>query len=332
MGEKKLTIDDVARELGVSKTTVSRAISGKGRIGSETKARVLQYVKEHNYRPNVIARGLAQSRTYNIGLVLPEDYRIAELPFFQTCMLGVSKVASGRDYDVLISMVTADDISQLRRAVVNHKIDGVILTRTLVEDQPAKYLKQMQIPFIAIGSAEDDTIIRIDNDHRRACRELTGRLLAKGMKNIALIGGSRSHVVNCNRLAGFLDAYDEAGFAPGSEQICMDVEDEEEVREVLEKQLGRKVDCVIGMDDYLCNCILNELQQRQIAIPDQIKVASFYDSSYLANHIPSVTSIRFDMEELGEKSCGMLLSMIEGEEVPHKLLLGYRVLMRESTG
>ncbi len=80
--DKNLTIGDIAEELGVSKTTVSRAISGKGRIGEKTREKVLRYIKEHDYRPNVIAKGLAQSRTYNIGLVIPGSYHLVELPFF----------------------------------------------------------------------------------------------------------------------------------------------------------------------------------------------------------------------------------------------------------
>ena len=78
-----ITISDVAEALGVSKTTVSRAISGKGRIGAATRNRVLEYIQEHDYKPNVIARGLAQSKTFNICVVMPGDYALVELPFFQ---------------------------------------------------------------------------------------------------------------------------------------------------------------------------------------------------------------------------------------------------------
>ena len=70
MGEQ-LTIADIAEALGVSKTTVSRVISGKGRIGNDTRERVLSYIKEHDYKPNAVAQGLAKSKTYNIGVVMP---------------------------------------------------------------------------------------------------------------------------------------------------------------------------------------------------------------------------------------------------------------------
>lgn len=97
MEERNLTIADIAQELGVSKTTVSRAISGKGRIGEGTRNRVLQYIEAHNYSPNVMAKGLAQKKTYNLGMTLPGDYNIEELPFFQKCMLGISARRWRRD-------------------------------------------------------------------------------------------------------------------------------------------------------------------------------------------------------------------------------------------
>ncbi len=329
--DKNLTIGDIAEELGVSKTTVSRAISGKGRIGEKTREKVLRYIKEHDYRPNVIAKGLAQSRTYNIGLVIPGSYHLVELPFFQNCMLGIGKTASMLDYDVLISVVMPDDISRLRRIVTNHKVDGVILTRTLLEDASVAYLKEAGIPFVTIGSTGDDAVVQIDNDHRSACRELTESMLAQGLERIALIGGSQGYVVNDNRLGGFLDAYEKSGQKPVREQIFLDVEKGEEVEAIVGSLLQKGIECIITMDDYLCSCVLNTLRQRRIEVPGRVKVASFYDSSLLANNIPSITSIQFDVEELGERACKTLLQMIEGEMAEPHALLGYRISLREST-
>ena len=82
---RNLTIADVAEALGVSKTTVSRAISGKGRIGVATRDRVLKYIEEHDYKPNVIAKGLAQSKTYNLCVVMPADYAVVDLSFRNVC-------------------------------------------------------------------------------------------------------------------------------------------------------------------------------------------------------------------------------------------------------
>jgi DNA-binding LacI/PurR family transcriptional regulator len=331
MDDKNITINDVAEALGVSKTTVSRAISGKGRIGEQTREKVLAYIKEHNYRPNVIAKGLAQSKTFNLGLVLPGDYNIVELPFFQKCMLGISELASAEDYDVLISMVTAQDITQLERAVTNHKIDGVILTRTLKKDRPMAYLKEKKIPFVTIGSTEDANVVQIDNDHRSACRELTARLLGQGIRDIVLIGGEEEHIVNDSRLRGFQEAVAGAKDWQGKSGVFLNVTDGLQVEQIVEKELAQNTDCIVVMDDFLCGCVLNALLQRGAFVPQDVKVASFYDSTLLANYTPSVTSIRFDVEELGRKACERLLGMLNGEAVERKTLLGYEIKMRNST-
>ena len=331
MDDKNLTIGDIAEALGVSKTTVSRAISGKGRIGEKTRNKVLKYIEEHHYSPNVVAKGLAQNKTFNLSMVLPGDYNIVELPFFQKCMLGISGEASRNGYDVLISMVTADDITQLERAVTNRKIDGAILTRTLTDDAPMKYLKENGVPFVAVGSTDDAEVVQIDNDHRSACRELTENLLARGIQKIALIGGDESYIVTRSRWKGFEDAFAGKKEWKGSRQTFLNVNDSHEVELLVEKLLAEEVECIVSMDDFLCGCVLNALQQRQIAVPGQMYVASFYDSTMLENRTPPVTSIRFDVEELGRKACELLLRILDEEEVERRTLLGYKVCMREST-
>lgn len=327
MKDKNLTIGDIAQALGVSKTTVSRAISGKGRIGEETRGRVLDYIEAHHYRPNVVAKGLAQNKTYNLGLVLPGDYHLADLPFFQTCMLGISKVASERDYDILISMVSNDHIGQLKRAVTNHKIDGVILTRTLINDRPMQYLRENGVPFVAIGSTEESAAVQIDSDHRTACRTLTEKLLERGIKRIALIGDDENYVVTKNRLLGFEDAFKNRPNRSIDRQVFLNMTNAEMVDGIVERLLEEGMDCIVTMDDFLCSRVLNALQRRGIDVPGQMQVASFYDSVFLAEHMPQVSSIWFDVEELGRKACELLLRMLAGESVEQKTLLGYQVRM-----
>ena len=331
MEDKNMTIGDIAQALGVSKTTVSRAISGKGRIGEETKSRVLAYIEEHHYSPNVVAKGLAQNKTFNLGLVLPGDYNIAELPFFQKCMMGVSRTASGAGYDVLISVVSDGRITQLERAVTNRKVDGVILTRTLTDDAPMRYLEENNVPFVAIGSTDDERAVQIDNDHRSACRELTGRLLDQGIRRLELIGGNDGYVVTKKRLSGFREAFLERAGWDGEMQIFLNMDDSAETEKIVEKLLEERVECIVCMDDFLCECVLNALQTRQIAVPGQVRVASFYDSSLLANRIPRITSIRYDVEELGRRACELLLQMLDGGQPKRRTLLGYQVCIREST-
>ena len=328
---EKVTISDVADALGVSKTTVSRAISGKGRVGADTRKRVLDYIEAHDYQPNVAAKSLATSRTYNLALILPDDYHMIDMQFFQKCMMGVCEMATTLDFDVVIGMINEKDITQLRRLVSQKKVEGVILTRTWTKDSAIEYLKQTDIPFVTIGTTEDDSVIQIDNDHTGACLELTGILLSRGMKHIALIGGNQSLVITRKRYEGFVKAFENLGLQPDPDLVYMDIESQLTVENTVEQLLEKGADCILCMDDSICNYAINKLLRMNIRIPEDVAVASFYNSSVLENHIPSVTSLQFDARELGILSCKTLLDKIDGKEIESSTVLGYEVSMKEST-
>ncbi len=326
------TIDDIAKELGVSKTTVSRAISGKGRLSAETRARVLTFIEEHNYRPNAVAKGLAQSKTYNLGLVLPGDYNDTELPFFQECMTGICEVAVAHDYDVLISMVTGSSTAQLERVINNRKVDGVIVSRNTVASPVVALLRETGMPFVAVGSSQEPEVLWVDNDNQRACRDLTMRLLEKGMYRLALLGGDETHSVTASRLRGFQDAHRLAGQPMENSLFFGNISTVRQANAAVDEALRQRVDCLVCMDDFICNLALMRLRELALRIPQDIRVASFYDSSLLKYNTPPVTSLRFDTRELGRLACQLLLDRLAGKETRNQLQSDYRLLLRESTG
>lgn len=332
MGESRekgnLTIEDIAEALGISKTTVSRSISGKGRIGEETRQRVLRYIRENNYKPSPLAKGLAQSRTYNIGWAMPGDSTVTDAPFFLRCTIGIAKEAAPMDYDILNVLMHDKDISQLQRVVENRKVDGVILGRTLMSDPGVAFLKKSKIPFVVIGSTQEKNVIQIDNDHIRACRELTSALVKKGIKKIALIGGDMSHVVNQTRQKGFQEGVKELA----SEKVLYytDCEEREDIQKAVVDAVKKRTECLVCMDDRICYNALYKLHSENISIPDEIKIASFYDSQIIANNRPAITALQYDPKELGMVACRTLLKVISGEEAEEKVLLGYELRMTES--
>ncbi|WP_026527331.1 LacI family DNA-binding transcriptional regulator [Butyrivibrio sp. VCD2006] len=326
-----ITIEDIAAALGVSKTTVSRAISGKGRIGEATRTRVLEYIEKNNYRPNVVAKGLAQRRTYNIAVVWPGDYIIEDLPFFQKCLVGMSEVTSGYGYDIIVSVVAGDDISSLKRIIENRKVDGVILTRTLVDDKPADYLLESGVPFVAIGDSLNEQIITVDNDIFDACRELTSIIIGKGHTKLALIGGSSNHMVTRNRYGGFVAAFEKAGKKVDESLIFLDQGNEQKLIEIVKHLVAEKVDGVICMDDKLAGHVIGICRYSNIKIPRDIKLASFCNSNTLENAAVSVTSLNFDDRNLGAVATRMLMELIDGESVKSRKLKNYEVIMKEST-
>lgn len=329
--KKNYTIDDIARELGVSKTTVSRAISGKGRIGQATRERVLAFIEEHDYRPNVMAKGLAQRKTYNLGLVLPLDYAATEFPFFKDCMNGICEIASKNDYDIIISMLDGSDLTQLQRLVSNRKVDGIIVSRAVVSSTSQKYLKKNNVPFLVIGLSSSPEIPSVDNRNQEASKELTSIMLMKGIRRIALLGGKQEYSVTGSRYQGFVDAHREMSAEIDKSLVIMDVDNQTKAAQAAKFALENGADGIICMDDVICSMVLSYLRERRIRIPDEIKLASLYDSRNLEYNNPSVTSVRFDTVRLGKNACAKLLKLL-GEEVEEDAVpLNYQVILREST-
>lgn len=331
MAEDRLTIEDIATALNISKTTVSRAISGKGRIGSDTRRRVLNYIEEHNYRPNSIAKSLAESKSHNICFVIPSDNAITESVFYQKCICGINKVAVENDYDLILSMISDNDLSQLSRQIENHKVDGVILGRTSSTNTIEQFLRSRNVPFVTVGSSVDNSVIQVDNDHETACCDFTGKLLKMGITDIALIGGDTRYIVNRNRYRGFVRAFENADRQLHDELVFLTQSTQDEVEEAVEVAIERGSKCIVAMDDDICIKVINKLLSDGMKIPEDIMVASFYNSYIIENSKVPVSAIEFDEIKLGNIAAKTLIDQINEEEPIKKVLLGYEIKLREST-
>lgn len=329
--KKNYTIDDIALELGVSKTTVSRAISGKGRIGKATRERVLAFIEEHDYRPNVMAKGLAQKKTYNLALVLPLDYAATEFPFFKDCMNGICEVAAKNDYDIIISMLGGDDLSPLQRLIANRKVDGIIVSRAVVSSIAQKYIKENKVPFVVIGPSSEPGVYSVDNRNMEAAKELTSIMLMKGMRRIALLGGKCEYSVTGSRYQGFADAHKEMNVEIDEALVIMDVDNQQKASAAAERVIEAGVEGIICMDDVICNMVLSCLREKRIKVPEQVKLASLYDSRNLKYNNPSVTSVSFDTVRLGKNACAKLLKLLGEDMEEDAVPLNYQVILREST-
>lgn len=329
--DKTMTIHDVARELGVSASTVSRAISGKGRIGAATRDRILDYIEEHGFYPNAAAQSLAQSKTNNIAIILPEVNTLVDMPFFHTCMYGVEEVAQANDYDIIVVTTNGNDTKPLERLIQNRKVDGMILTRTYENDKYVKFLKQKQIPFVAVGKFPDDDVVQVDHDNVGACKELVTVLFAKGIQNIAYLGSNMDQMVNRCRYQGYEEAYRKGKRKLNQDLVYTDLSNKAMVEKAVEELKKSGVECILCQDDYICDEVVRKLARMGVRIPDQMKVASCHYSSILENYPVTITSLKFNITELGRRSCQVLLDMIHGKTVPDKTLLDYEIILKEST-
>ena len=333
MGRKKgaVTVEMVARELGLSKSTVSRALSGKGRISPETRERVEEYVRQAGYEAVGPMNKLERRSTNNLALVIPHHFVQLDLPFLRQSMGGICRMAAQRGYDVLLCYADGKNTEQLERQLSANKVDGVILTRTLQDDPCLELVRRHGVPFVALGRLRDPSALQVDHDNTGAARELTWLLLQMGVRRIAYMGNRSSYTVNIDRLAGFRRAMEEYGLKVEPSMVYSGLDSEESRIDALESVLEQKPECLLCGDDNLAFDLLKGLNQRGIMVPGQMKLASLYDSEILQNNSPTVTAVQFDAAALGTAACRLLLDAMAGKEVVPRQLQGYQVILREST-
>ena len=314
MGDKKrVTIAELAQELGYSKSTISRALSGKGRLSSETRENILRYCEMSGYRSKATLDKKWMTRNYNITVVMPSEQEILEIPFFYNCIMGICNAAQEKGYHIILLSLRVGELQPLKSVLTQGKTDGVILMRTWVTDVTIEYLSAQSIPFIVLGNSQDSTVQCVDHDTVRACKEMTSYLIGRGINRIALIGGNIEHTVTQKRLAGFRDSFTLFGKKPIEKLIYLNCNIKETVY------------------NAICCQVLEKFQAIQVSVPKDIKLVSFYDSYFLEHCKPAVTSLRFDEANLGIIACEELIGRIEQRTYSTRVYTGYKVMLRAST-
>ena len=332
--QPSLTIDDIARELGVSKTTVSRAISGKGRISAATRERVQAYIEEHNYRPNASAKGLAESRTYNLALLLPRDFVKLDVPFFRQAMSAICDEAFTMDYNVMICLSEEGHAAPLIRTLDYRKVDGVILARTVEEDPVVELLDRRGIPFATLGSLPHKyagtAVVQADHDHIGGCCAFSKAVLAGSSAPTALLGNDLNYIVNQSRLSGFRKACQELVIPLDHTPIRMGINDLDGCREAVEELLAQGVRRFLCMDEDVCTRTISVLQANGLSIPADAQVGCFADTEQLKTSTPPVSALYFDSNELARAACREFIRALNDQEYDPKPLLGYKIRLRQS--
>ena len=329
--DNKVNVSQIAKELGVSVSTVSRAISGNGRISEATKQKVQEYLATKELVPNIREKHYTDISTKMIAVVLPGEENFASMPYFLNIFLSVYDYFSIRGYQVCLIKITPTDISNLVKAVEEHVMDGVILTRTVENNDEIIYLKKMGVPFVVIGPYDDPSVLRVDTDNENACCEITNSILHKGLNRIAVMCAEREHKINKIRFRGIMRAHVESHMVLDREFVFYDTELANIAEMAIENTMAAHMDCIICMDDNLCMGILRLLRKKGIEVPRDIKVASLHNSALLDEWYPPISCISFDVGELGREASRLLyVYLTEGKRLPVSIL-GYEIKMKDST-
>ena len=205
----KVTINDVAREAGVSKSTVSRVLSNNERISQETKDKVNEVIERLGYKPNLIARNLAKSKTRTLGVVLPtEATDYFSNPIYTQIMQGISTFAQENNYYIMYAFCKEkSEEENIREFSSTGVVDGIIMLKSEENDKTMNYLNKKKFPFVVIGRpSEEKSVLWVDNDNVKSTYKLTNELFVNNFKKIAFISAKESWIVSKDRLKGYKKA------------------------------------------------------------------------------------------------------------------------------
>ncbi len=329
----KITIIDVAKAAGVSKSTVSRVISGKGRISEQTKNNILDVMRKLDYHPNAIARSLVYSKTFNIGIVMPasrDDFYKSS--FFQNSIRGISTIARNHNYDVLISS-SSNDVDVVKKFINLNKVDGVILMRAYENDECLKILSASKLPFVLIGTAEGyDDIYHVDNDNFSASYDLTNYMISKCDGGVAFVASGKGTSVSKARFAGYRQAFEDSPFPLHDDHIILS-DDLDFLKEYVTKLLSCPTPPkgFITLDDNICLLVIGIIKELHLEIPRDVKIASFNNSPFTKLFSPPITAVEIFSETLGESACQTIIDAIEGNAPPKRTVIDHQINYRTST-
>lgn len=302
---QNVRLSDIAAALGLSETTVSRALSGKGRVSEATRKKVQDYISATGYRPNMLARGLAQNRSYNICAVLPPDAVSSRQGFFHGCLMGICAGVEPEGYTVIITTVPENDHGRIERILSGGTADGYILMRGTAGDPLIKLLQEREVPFVLVGASDIPGVVCVDAHNEENCALLTKKVLSEGFHRPGLLLGDMGHLVNRSRRSGFEKAAESFGVS-----ICpqsrLNIGSETELAGAVELLLKLDCDVLFCGDDMLSAQTLRILREMGKRVP----VVSFYGSKLLELGGSIHAAAPDNSHELGMRAAEVLLDVL----------------------
>ena len=312
---RKITLKQIARELGVSISTVSKALKNSKEIGADTKQKIQAFAKLYNYKPNSVALSLKNKRTKNIGVIIPDIVH----HFFTTVFRGIEQYANNHGYNVIACVSDESFEKEVinMELLANGSVDGFILALS-AETQKKKdfsHLKEIMnqgIPLVLFdrvtNEVECDKVVINDKE---AAFLAVNKFIANGRKKIALITTEDYFSVSREREAGYRAALETNNYKINENLILklpfMDV-DEGAIKTFFDNQ---EVDAVLCVNEIFAIHCMSLIKKRDKKIPEEIAIIGFTDGLLSKYADPALTSVAQHGEKMGEIAAKMLIEKIE---------------------
>lgn len=335
----KATLKQIAKELNVSVSTVSKALNDSPEISEQTKIKIKEYAKLKNYKPNVIGLNLKNRKTKTIGVIIPNILN----SFFAKVFSGIEKVADSRGYNVImcISNESLEKEANTLEMLSNGTIDGFVLSISEEAQKNHEYNHLKEIisdgtPIVLFDRTTDeldcDKVIVDDFD---SALDSTQYLIDSGCKNIALLSTIDNLSIGKLRLQGYLQALKNNGL-PINENIILSTDSSEGLNEKVEAMYANNtIDGVFALSEDESVAALKFGIKRGLRIPEDLSVIGFADGILASRRLsPSLTTVSQHGVEIGEVAAQLLIDRLESKEehLPYQTkVIKTKLKEREST-
>lgn len=334
-----VTIRDVAKQLNLSITTVSRALDDYDDVAHDTRARVRITARKMGYVPSRAARNLRRQRADIIGYVIPASGTRFTDAFFSEFMAGLGDQAVSHNFDLLVSTATPDTLAEKQiyaRWIQSRLVDGVILSRMRLDDWRAKHLTKNNFPFVVHGRTQGKADYPfIEFDSRAGFAMLVKHLVEHKHTRIAYIGAPDKFTLQRDRYAGYCDGL-EAANIPFDKTLIGEGDltragGYQAAQPLLDLQ--NPPTAIIGANDLTADGVLRAARERGIVVGRELAVAG-YDGTELSEHTqPPLTTLKQPVYETARNLATMLIAIIQGEPLAdQQIILQPELIVRESTG
>jgi LacI family transcriptional regulator len=333
-----VTLKDIAKKVGKTTTTVSRALNDYGDISPETKQIVRQAAEELGYIPNLMAQRLQKSRTDTLGFILPTFGPRFSDPFFSEFLAGIGNKASALGFDLLVSTRSPGDSEmEAYRAFVNgRRVDGFIIVRTRLNDPRIEYLQKELLPFAVFGRIEEENdFLLVDEDGQLGMENLVSHLLELGHRRFGVITPPSNFTFTQFRLNGIRLGLAKAGLSMDPLLLL-----EGDLTQRAGYRLGMQLlnqpqppTAIIACNDLMAYGVISAAQELGLTVGQDISIAGFDDIPMSEHMHPPLTTLRQPIYKIGEMLCEMLVKSITGETLEQtQVILQPKLVVRQSTG
>lgn len=314
-----VTIKDIAKALGLSTSTVSRALRGSYEISPETKKLVLEYAEKINYRPNPIALSLKERKSRSIGVVVSE---IAN-NFFSQAINGIESIAYNRGYHVIISQT--HESYEREMVTVQHlasrSVDGLLVSLSN-ETTDLSHLKQLHdkgLPLVFFDRITDEiNTHKVTANNIKGAFEATEHLIQKGFKHIAHVTNSPNLSITRDRLKGYKEALEKNNIPYDDKLVHYCYHGGmifSEVEEAISKLLKGKQrpDAILAASDRITTSCMSALQDLGERVPEDIAIIGFTNTNMAKLFSPSLSAVRQPAFDMGQTATELLIQIIESK-------------------